>query len=183
MRDLAVQQPHLGREAIGLARCASSTARDAGLAQDDIEPYLLVRLLRCGYIRRKETGTPVFVATPAGIERSRFEGIRAQQRQEEAERRGIIRGRIQVMVDRLELDRVPPPVVPTLRDLPGYRERQLPPLRELPPASARALAPPADRGPRANPEDALRLIRDAEQRARRDDALPMLEAGDPPALR
>ena len=73
MGDLAVRRPHLGRETIALlGRIVDS--QDAGLPQDDIEPYLLVRLLRCAYVRRKETGTPVFVVTQAGVERSRFEG-------------------------------------------------------------------------------------------------------------
>ena len=93
MRDLVVQQPHLGREAINLlGRIVASGAE--GLAQDDIEPYLLVRLLRCGYIRRQKPHAPVFAATPAGIDRSRLETIAARRRQDDRDRREIIRGRL-----------------------------------------------------------------------------------------
>ena len=183
MGELAVRQPHLGRDTIGML-CRIVDAGGHGLPQDDIEPYLLVRLLRCGYVRRKEDASPLFIATPTGIARAQFETIQAKRRQDESERREIIRGRIQAMAGRLAIDAAPAPLPPSLRDLPGYRERILPPFQALrPPAPrARALLPaPASRAndaPRATPEDALQVIRDAELRARRDSELPTPETGE-----
>src|SRR5581483_6885383 len=158
----------LGRETIGLLHRIVECGAD-GLSQDDIEPYLLVRLLRCGYIRRADPSAAVFVATAAGLERSRFETLMSRRRDEERERRDIIRGRMQAMVERMELDRPPAPL-PALRDLPGYRERIAPPWQQpqLPMLRSRALPPPQEQRPLAAPEDALRVIRDGEQRTRRE---------------
>ncbi|HUB50466.1 MAG TPA: hypothetical protein VMB73_36320 [Acetobacteraceae bacterium] len=183
MGDLAVRQPHLGRETKTLlGRIVDS--EDGGVPQDNIEPYLLVRLLRCGYVRRREPESPFFVATPAGVERSRMENLLAKRRQDEFARREIIRGRVQTMLDRLELDRAPEPAPPALRDLPLYRERPLRFLREPPrPATpthaltAPKLANRVQSGMRDTPADVLRAIREAEIRARR--ALPVPEANEP----
>ena len=182
MADLAVRQPHLGSESIALLHRIVNR-EDAGLPQDDIEPYLLVRLLRCGYVRRKQAESPLFTATPAGIERARFEALQAGRRQQEFERRETIRARIQVMVDRLERDRIALPAAPALRDLPLYRERQVPFLPQ--PPRPRALAAPdvANRMNRAacdTPEDVLRAIREAELRSNHECALPVPEHDPPP---
>ena len=188
MGDLAVRQPHLGQEAIALLGRILKTG-DSGLRQDDFVPYLLVRLLRCGYVRRKQAGSPLCVATQAGSERFQFECLLAKRRLEQLERREIIRGRIQAMADRLELDRVPVPAAPSLRELPLYRERQLPFLCEPPrPAKqARALPAPAAKnstapGARETPDDVLRAIREAEIRAKRERALPIPDIDAPQAL-
>ena len=179
MRDLAVQQPHLGREAIGLL-VRIVAAQDAGLAQDDIEPYLLVRLLRCGYIRRRAPRAGVFVATPAGSERSRQEVIAARRQQDELDRREIIRGRLQAMAARLELDQPAAPPALTLRDygLPEIHQRQrralpepvVPAIRRgrLRSAHGDRLVAMRDNAQRATPEDALALIRESEKRATRE---------------
>lgn len=181
MGELAVRQPHLGRETIALLGRIVD-AGEGGLPQDDIEPYLLVRLLRCGYVRRERPGGAIFVATPAGCERARVEAILTRRREEDAARREIIRGRIQTMAARLEIDRPPMPAMPSLRDLPGYRERALPPMRGLAPPRTQALPAPAPRlehSLRATPEDALRLIRDGERRAKQERALPMIDTSVP----
>ena len=86
MGDLVVRQPHLGRDAIALLGRIVDTRAD-GLSLDDMEPYLLVRLRRCGLVRANEADALVFVATQAGIERWRFETIAAQRRRADAERR------------------------------------------------------------------------------------------------
>lgn len=126
MGELAVRQPHLGRESIALLRRIVDSEAD-GVAQDDIEPYLLVRLLRCAYIRRQEPDAVAFVATPAGIERCGLEAIAARRRQEEQDRREIIRARLQATVARLERDYPTAPPPPTLADfgLPTFHRRAL----------------------------------------------------------
>jgi len=183
MGELAVRQPHLGRDTIGLLGRIVD-AGECGLTQDDIEPYLLVRLLRCGYVRRRREDSPFFIATPAGIARSQFEAIQARHRQDEFERREIIRGRIQAMAERLAIAPAPMPVMPALRDLPGYRERPLPPFeirqtsRRVPALAAPRASSRGDGGRRESPEDALQVIRDAELRARRERELPAPGTGD-----
>lgn len=182
MADLVVQQPHLGAESIAiLHRLVASDSE--GLPQDDIEPYLLVRLIRCGYIRRRTPEATEFVATPAGITRSRHEALVARRRQEERERREIIRGRVQAMIDRMELDGPLAQPVPSLRDLPGYRA--LPMLRELqaPAVGRRSLPAPRSSEPRLAPEEALRLIRAADQRAKLDSELPVIQFDALPSAR
>ncbi len=182
MGDLIVRQPHLGRELIGLlGRIVDS--QDDGLTQDDIEPYLLVRLLRCGYIRRQSSDGSSFVATPAGIERWRLETIAARRRQDDIDRREIIRGRLQATIARMALDYPVAPLPPTLRDfkLPEIYQRQWPPMREpqLPPARPTVLRVKHDERPRQllAPEDALSLIRESEQRTIRDGWPPVALTG------
>ena len=197
MRDLVVRQPHLGRESIVLLGRIVDR-QDDGVAQDDIEPYLLVRLLRCGYIRRQQSRGSNFIATPAGIERWRLEAMAAQQRQDDLDRREIIRGRLQTMAARLELDypaALPPPA---LRDfgLPQIYQCERPALHtpELPAihvaglraacqgrrriAGPEPIALARDAGPRITPEAALSLIREGEQRAQRESRLPVTIAGE-----
>jgi hypothetical protein len=171
MGDLTVRQPHLGRETVALLhRAVESQA--AGLAQDNIEPYLLVRMLRCGYIRGDKSG--VFVATPAGVERSRLETLLARRGQKEHERREIIRSRVQAMIDRLERDAPATHPTPSLRDLPGYDERALPPTqsplirKRSPPASSHPQPQAGHHTPHPTPEDGLRLFGEADQRAKRE---------------
>ena len=177
MGDVAIRQPHLGRDSIALlGRIVAS--RDQAVSQDDMEPFLLVRLLRCGYVRRTESGGAAFIATPTGVERWRLESLRARRRQDQSARREIIRGRIHVMAERLDFDRMPAP--PTPGNLPGYRERQLPPGQPHA-VRTRALPPPrTEDATRTAPEDALRLILGAQQRARRDSEVPLPETGDVP---
>jgi hypothetical protein len=194
MGDLTVRQPHLGRETVALLhRAVESQA--AGLAQGNIESYLLVRLLRCGYIRRNKSG--VFVATPAGVERSRLALLLARRSQEEHERREIIRSRVQAMIDRLERDASATHQTPSLRDLPGYRESALPPpqspliRKRSSPASSQPEPQAGHHTPRPTPEDALRLIGEVGQRAKRErelliwgaDRLGAAYDGDLPVVR
>jgi hypothetical protein len=172
--------------------------QDDGLAQDDIEPYLLVRLLRCGYIRRPRQRAPTFVATPAGIERSALETMLTRRRQEELDRREIIRGRLQTTISRMALDYPAPPPPPTLADfrLPKLYQREsrilcppeLPMLRagglrvgqEAGPLAMRDARLPVDRrgAQRPTPEDALALLREGAQRATHDRELPVIIAGE-----
>jgi hypothetical protein len=197
MGELVVRQPHLGRETIALLGRIVDSQAD-GLAQDDIEPYLLVRLLRCGYIRRQQPDAAIFVATPAGIERCRLEAIAARRRQEEQDRREIIRGRLQATVARLERDYPVAPPPPTLADfgLPTIYQRALRVVEEPTQPALRVgglrsgqdglrLATRDDRprmirddAPRATPEDALSVIRDSERRAIRERELPVIQPDD-----
>jgi len=196
MGDLAVRQPHLGRESIALLRRIVDSEAD-GVAQDDIEPYLLVRLLRCGYIRRQEPDAVAFVATPAGIERCELEAIAARRRQEEQDRREIIRGRLQATVARLERDYPAPPPPPTLADfaLPTIHRRALrgvdEPAQPAPGVGGLRLGQDGrpvtrddrprmirDDAPRPTPEDALSVIRESERRAIRERELPVIQADD-----
>ncbi len=162
MGDLVVRQPRLGRESIVLLGRIVDSGAD-GLAQDDIEPYLLVRLLRCGYIRRQHPDAAAFVATPTGIERCRIETIEARRRAEEQDRREIIRGRLQAMVARMERDYpalLPPP---TLADFRRCRRS----------TSVRCVVAeePAQPAPRA---DGLRLGPHGGQLVTRDDRARMI---------
>jgi hypothetical protein len=199
MGDPVVRPPHLGRDSIVLLGRIVDSQGD-GLAQDDIEPYLLVRLLRCGYIRRRQSQASNFIATPAGIERWRLESRAAQRRQDDLDRREIIRGRLQTMIARMELDYPVAPPPPALRDfgLPQIYQWERPALHvpELPAVhaaglraarQARRLAGPEplavahDTEPRMTPEAALSLIREGEQRAQRESWLPVTMAGEPMA--